>query len=75
MYIQLTMPTLSTTINGLKLPNPIVIASGPPGTNANVIGKALDEGWGAVSRKTVSPRRFKGHQRPAAVWPAAHGRL
>ncbi|MCC7084528.1 MAG: NAD-dependent dihydropyrimidine dehydrogenase subunit PreA [Pirellulales bacterium] len=48
------MPNLSTTVNGLKLPNPFVIASGPPGTNANVIGKAFDEGWGAVVCKTVS---------------------
>jgi dihydroorotate dehydrogenase len=48
------MPTLETTVNGLKLPNPFVIGSGPPGTNANVIGKAFDEGWGAVIAKTVS---------------------
>jgi len=48
------MPTLQTTVNGLKLPNPFVIGSGPPGTNANVIGKAFDEGWGAVVCKTVS---------------------
>jgi dihydroorotate dehydrogenase subfamily 1 len=48
------MPTLATVVNGLKLPNPFVIGSGPPGTNANVIGKAFDEGWGAVICKTVS---------------------
>src|SRR5215213_6733132 len=48
------MPTLATTVNGLKLPNPFVIGSGPPGTNANVIGKAFDEGWGAVICKTIS---------------------
>ena len=48
------MATLETTVNGLKLPNPFVIGSGPPGTNANVIGKALDEGWGAVICKTIS---------------------
>ena len=48
------MPTLETTVNGLKLPNPFVIASGPPGTNGNVIGKAYDEGWGAVVCKTIS---------------------
>ena len=48
------MTTLETIVNGLKLPNPFVIGSGPPGTNANVIGKALDEGWGAVICKTVS---------------------
>jgi dihydropyrimidine dehydrogenase (NADP+)/dihydropyrimidine dehydrogenase (NAD+) subunit PreA len=48
------MPTLATTVNGLKLPNPFIIGSGPPGTNANVIGKALDEGWGGVIAKTIS---------------------
>lgn len=48
------MPTLATTVDGLKLPNPFVIGSGPPGTNANVICKAFDEGWGAVVCKTVS---------------------
>lgn len=48
------MPTLETTVNGLKLPNPFIIGSGPPGTNGNVIGKAFDEGWGAVICKTIS---------------------
>jgi len=48
------MPTLATTVDGLKLPNPFVIASGPPGTNLNVIKKAFTEGWGAVIAKTVS---------------------
>jgi dihydropyrimidine dehydrogenase (NADP+)/dihydropyrimidine dehydrogenase (NAD+) subunit PreA len=48
------MPDLRLTVDGLKLPNPFVIASGPPGTNANVIGKAFDEGWGSVICKTVS---------------------
>ncbi|MCG8450811.1 MAG: NAD-dependent dihydropyrimidine dehydrogenase subunit PreA [Pirellulales bacterium] len=48
------MPTLETTVNGMKLPNPFVIASGPPGTNGSVIGKAFDEGWGAVICKTIS---------------------
>jgi dihydropyrimidine dehydrogenase (NADP+)/dihydropyrimidine dehydrogenase (NAD+) subunit PreA len=48
------MSSLAVTVNGLKLPNPFVIGSGPPGTNANVIGKAFDEGWGAVICKTIS---------------------
>ena len=48
------MPDLSVTVNGLKLPNPFIIGSGPPGTNANVISKAFDEGWGAVICKTIS---------------------
>lgn len=48
------MPTLATTVDGLRLPNPFVIGSGPPGTNGKVIGRAFDEGWGAVICKTVS---------------------
>ncbi len=48
------MPTLATTVDGLRLPNPFVIASGPPGTNLNVISRAFREGWGAVIAKTVS---------------------
>jgi dihydroorotate dehydrogenase subfamily 1 len=48
------MTTLATTVNGLKLPNPFVIGSGPPGTNLNVIARAFREGWGAVIAKTVS---------------------
>ncbi|QDU88049.1 NAD-dependent dihydropyrimidine dehydrogenase subunit PreA [Pirellulimonas nuda] len=48
------MPTLQTTVDGLRLPNPFVIGSGPPGTNGKVIGRAFDDGWGAVICKTVS---------------------
>ena len=48
------MATLQTTVDGLTLPNPFVIGSGPPGTNGNVICKAFEEGWGAVICKTIS---------------------
>jgi dihydroorotate dehydrogenase subfamily 1 len=48
------MPTLATTADGLRLPNPFIIGSGPPGTNLNVINRAFREGWGAVIAKTVS---------------------
>jgi dihydropyrimidine dehydrogenase (NADP+) len=47
------MPDLSLQIDGLRLPNPFFIGSGPPGTNANVIAKAFDEGWGGVVCKTI----------------------
>ncbi|KAL7223369.1 hypothetical protein ACSBR1_024925 [Camellia fascicularis] len=49
-----THPDLSVTVNGLRMPNPFVIGSGPPGTNYTVMKKAFDEGWGAVIAKTVS---------------------
>ena len=71
------MPTLATTVDGLKLPNPFVIGSGPPGTNLNVIAKAFKEGWGAVIAKTISDaaRPFSTHllintQLQLGDWPA-----
>jgi dihydroorotate dehydrogenase subfamily 1 len=48
------MPTLATAVDGLNLPNPFIVASGPPGTNLNVINRAFKEGWGAVIAKTIS---------------------
>lgn len=47
-------PDLSVTCNGMHLPNPFVIGSGPPGTNYQVMKKAFDEGWGGVICKTLS---------------------
>lgn len=51
---QASEPDLSVTVNGLHMPNPFVIGSGPPGTNYTVMKRAFDEGWGAVIAKTVS---------------------
>ncbi len=47
------MPSLATTVDGLRFPNPFLIASGPPGANASVIGRGFDQGWGGVICKTV----------------------
>lgn len=47
-------PDLSVEVNGLRLPNPFVVGSGPPGTNYAVMKKAFQEGWGGVVAKTVS---------------------
>jgi dihydroorotate dehydrogenase subfamily 1 len=75
------MPTLSTTVDGISLPNPFVIGSGPPGTNANVCGKAFDEGWVVnvapryARLRTEKSREIYGWQnielisdRPFSVW-------
>ena len=45
---------LSTTVNGIKFENPFLLGSGPPGTNAKVIAKSFELGWGGVVCKTVS---------------------
>lgn len=44
---------LSVELHGLQFPNPFIVGSGPPGTHAAVIAKALDEGWGGVVSKTM----------------------
>lgn len=56
-----TEPDLSVNVNGLHMPNPFVIGSGPPGTNYTVMKKAFDEGWGAVIAKTVINHFFCFH--------------
>ena len=48
------MSDLSITVNGLHFPNPFVIGSGPPSTNARVIIKAFNAGWGGVVAKTCA---------------------
>ena len=55
-------PDLSVRVNGLQMPNPFVIGSGPPGTNYTVMKRAFDEGWGGVIAKTVrrSPSPLTG---------------
>lgn len=45
---------LSITVNGMTFPNPFLLGSGPPGTNARVIAKSYDAGWGGAVAKTVS---------------------
>ena len=45
---------LSITVNGMKFPNPFLLGSGPPGTNARVLAKSYDAGWGGAVAKTVS---------------------
>jgi dihydroorotate dehydrogenase subfamily 1 len=45
---------LRIEVNGMKFENPFVLASGPPGTNARVIAKSFDLGWGGCVIKTIS---------------------
>jgi dihydroorotate dehydrogenase subfamily 1 len=48
------MADLSVEVDGLKFDNPFVIGSGPPGSNAQCITRAFDDGWGGVICKTFS---------------------
>jgi dihydroorotate dehydrogenase subfamily 1 len=55
------MADLSITVNGMKFPNPFVLGSGPPGTNAKVINRSFDLGWGGIVCKTISLDNSKVH--------------
>ena len=45
---------LAIDVGGLKFPNPFVIGSGPPSTNARIIMKSFEAGWGGSVAKTVA---------------------
>jgi dihydroorotate dehydrogenase subfamily 1 len=45
---------LEINVDGLTFPNPFIIGSGPPSTNAKIMCKAFAAGWGGVVAKTTS---------------------
>lgn len=53
------MADISIEVNGIRFPNPFLLGSGPPTTNAKVIQKGFDAGWGGAVAKTVSLESFK----------------
>ncbi|MDG2143940.1 MAG: NAD-dependent dihydropyrimidine dehydrogenase subunit PreA [Planctomycetota bacterium] len=55
------MADLSIEVNGIRFPNPFVLASGPPGTNARVIKRSFELGWGGIVCKTISLEHSKVH--------------
>ena len=57
----LNVADLSITVNGMTFPNPFVLGSGPPGTNAKVINRSFGLGWGGIVCKTVSLDNSKVH--------------
>jgi dihydroorotate dehydrogenase subfamily 1 len=49
-----TSVSLAVTVNGMQFENPFLLGSGPPGTNARVIAKSFELGWGGNVAKTIS---------------------
>jgi dihydroorotate dehydrogenase subfamily 1 len=52
--LEVPVANLSIDVNGMHFDNPFVIGSGPPGTNARVIARCYDAGWGGMVAKTTS---------------------
>lgn len=61
------MPDLSISLAGVKLPNPLVLASGVRGNNAGLLIRAAKEGAGAVTSKSCSLKPREGHPNPT-MW-------
>ncbi len=55
------MADLSIEVDGMRFPNPFVLASGPPGTNGKVIKRSFELGWGGIVCKTLSLESDKVH--------------
>lgn len=58
---------MSTTLAGVKLSNPLVLASGVRGNNAQLLIRAAKEGAGAVTSKSCSLQPREGHANPTAI--------
>ncbi len=58
---------LSCRIADIRLPTPLVLASGIWGTSPSLLERAARSGAGAVTAKTCTPAPRRGHRNPTAV--------
>lgn len=58
---------LSVDLCGVRLPNPLVLASGILGTHASLMHRAARAGAGAVTAKSCGPRPRGGHVNPSCI--------
>jgi dihydroorotate dehydrogenase (NAD+) catalytic subunit len=61
------MPDLSCEIAGVRLRNPLVLASGILGTAASLLERCARAGAGAVTAKSCGPTPRKGHANPTVI--------
>jgi dihydroorotate dehydrogenase (NAD+) catalytic subunit len=64
---RLPPPDLSCRLAGVRLANPLVLASGIWGTSPSLLERAARAGAGAVTAKTCTPAPRRGHRNPSAV--------
>lgn len=60
-------PDLSVDLCGVKLRNPLVLASGILGTTAELLLRVAESGAGMVTTKSCGPRPREGHPNPTVV--------
>jgi dihydroorotate dehydrogenase (NAD+) catalytic subunit len=61
------MADLSVTLCGVRLPNPLILASGILGTEAELLARVAQAGAGAVTAKSCSLQPRAGHPNPTVL--------
>jgi len=61
------MPDLSTRLGKLNLKNPLILAAGILGTNADLLKRVVESGAGAVTTKSFSINKRKGYENPTVI--------
>jgi dihydroorotate dehydrogenase (NAD+) catalytic subunit len=62
-----TLTVLSTSLCGVDLPNPLILASGILGTEAELMARVARNGAGAVTAKSCSLEPRAGHPNPTVL--------
>jgi dihydroorotate dehydrogenase (NAD+) catalytic subunit len=60
-------PALRVQLCGVSLPNPLVLASGVLGTEAELMARMAREGAGAITAKSCGPTPRAGHRNPTVL--------
>lgn len=63
----MTAVDLSCTLAGIRLSNPLILASGIWGTSPELLVRAAESGAGGVTAKTCTPAPRRGHRNPTLV--------
>lgn len=58
---------LDVSLCGLELRNPLILASGFLGTTKSILQKVYDSGAGAVTTKSLGPKKNPGHENPTVT--------
>lgn len=58
---------MSTSLAGIRLENPTVLASGIMGVTASSLKRVAESGAGAVTMKSIGPEKREGHPTPVMV--------
>jgi dihydroorotate dehydrogenase (NAD+) catalytic subunit len=58
---------METEICGIKLKNPLILASGILGVTASSLANVAESGAGAVTTKSIGPQKRTGHSAPVII--------